>query len=337
MTVNTIFILILVALLVFKYVNRKVDYSDSDIPPFKPVISTDEDDDEKDEYDEISEPDDDVEDVEDVEEVEKPVINAPEPSVVDFTKTPEKKVARLFGIIGKPLGHSISITYFKKKFRAEHIDADYKNFEIESAEELKNILAANPNLCGLNVTIPYKQDVIPMMDRLDESAAQVGAVNVIKVIRSNNKVELVGYNTDAIGFGESIAPLIEDRKKALILGTGGASKAIKYALEKQGVECKFVSRNSNFDIFGYYELSPSVMEDYKIVVNCTPVGMWPDVEKCPDIPYAYISNEHLLYDVIYKPEETLFMKKGAQNGAVVKNGYEMWQRQAEATWRIWNE
>lgn len=330
---NTILIIILVAILVLKYVNKKVDFPDSGTPPFQPVNATDSDAD--DEEDDSYEDDEDSIELESEESVESSP--APVSAVTDFSKTPEKKVERLFGIIGKPLEHSISIVHFKKKFREEHIDADYRNFEIDSADALKDILENHPNLCGLNVTIPYKQDVIPMMDRLDDSAVQVGAVNVIKVIRNADKVELVGYNTDAIGFGESIAPLIGDRKKALILGTGGASKAIKYALDKLGVESRFVSRNSGFDVMGYYELSPSVMEEYQIIVNCTPVGMWPHTDNCPDIPYAYVSDKHLLYDVIYRPEETLFMQKGSQYGATVKNGYEMWQRQAEATWRIWNE
>lgn len=247
-------------------------------------------------------------------------------------------IDREFGIIGNPLKHSISITHFNNKFREENISARYQNFEIESADKLMEIIENNPRLCGLNVTIPYKEDVIPMMSRLDDTAAKVGAVNVIKILRDgNNQIELIGYNTDAIGFGNSIAPLIGERRKALILGTGGAAKAVKYALDKLGVESRFVSRNSSFDILGYYELSPSIMEEYQIIVNTTPLGMWPNVDNAPDIPYAYITPSHLLYDVIYRPEETLFMRKGKNYGATVKNGYEMWQLQAEATWQIWNE
>lgn len=330
MSSDLIFLLIVVAVLVLKYVRKNVDFSEDKLPPFQPI----EEEQEESEVDDSASSDtENIETVTTQQEAE-PVVTTVKP---DFSKTPARDVERLFGIIGKPLEHSISKVYFKKKFRTEHISADYMNFEIESAEELKDIVEANPNLCGLNVTIPYKQDVIPMMDRLDDSAARVGAVNVIKVVRNSDNTELVGFNTDAIGFMESIAPLIGDRKKALILGTGGASKAIQYALQQLGIESKFVSRNSTFDILGYYELSPSVMEEYQIIVNCTPVGMWPNSDKCPDIPYAYITSDHLLYDVIYKPEETLFMQKGAQQGAIVKNGYEMWQRQADATWRIWNE
>lgn len=335
---NILWVLIIVGLVFIKYVKDNVGINNN-VPPFEPINQAEEEETEEEEFEEESESEQEQDNPVIVESTPTPTSTpTPQQPVTErFDKTPQKQVERLFGIIGKPLEHSISITYFKKKFRAEQISADYRNFEIDSAEELKTILEENPNLCGLNVTIPYKQDVIPMMDRLDESAAQVGAVNVIKVVRNEGKVELVGYNTDAIGFEESIAPLLEDRNKALILGTGGVSKAVKYALDKLGVESKFVSRNSNFDILGYYELSPSVMDEYSILINCTPVGMWPDSDKCPDIPYAYISDKHLLYDVIYRPEETLFMKKGSQNGAIVKNGYEMWQRQADATWRIWNE
>jgi shikimate dehydrogenase len=244
---------------------------------------------------------------------------------------------RLFGIIGKPLEHSKSIVYFKQMFRENGINADYQNFEIDDISQLTEIIAKNPSLCGLNVTIPYKEDVIQYMDKLDDTARQIGAVNVIKILRTEDKVELIGYNTDAIGFIDSIRPIIGDRKKALILGTGGSSKAVKYGLDMLGIESRFVSRNSNFDILGYYELSPSIIEDSKIIVNCTPVGMWPNTSDYPAIPYADLTSEHLLYDVIYNPEETMFMQKGKYYGATVKNGYEMWQLQANATWNIWNE
>ena len=247
-----------------------------------------------------------------------------------------KQVDRLFGIIGKPLGHSKSMVHFKNKFRAEHISADYRNFELESIEELPGILEENPNLCGFNVTIPYKQDVMKYLDYIDESAKAIGAVNVVKIVWKDGKRELQGYNSDYIGFRDSIAPFIGDRKKALILGTGGVSKAVKYAFDTMGIESKFVSRNSSFDILGYYELSPSILEEYTILVNCTPLGMWPKVDECPDIPYTFMSNIHLLYDVIYNPEETTFLTKGKANGATIKGGMEMWELQAAETWRIWN-
>lgn len=247
-----------------------------------------------------------------------------------------KQVDRLFGIIGKPLGHSKSMVHFKEKFRREHISADYRNFELESIEELPEILEQNPNLCGFNVTIPYKQDVMRYLDYIDESAKAIGAVNVVKIVWKDGKRELQGYNSDYIGFRDSISPLVGDRKKALILGTGGVSKAVKYAFDTMGIESRFVSRNSSFDILGYYELSPSIMEEYTILVNCTPLGMWPKVNECPDVPYTFMSNIHLLYDVIYNPEETTFLTKGKANGAEIKGGMEMWELQAAETWRIWN-
>jgi shikimate dehydrogenase len=222
-------------------------------------------------------------------------------------------------------------------FRQNGINADYQNFEIDDISQLPDIISNNPNLCGLNVTIPYKVDVIQYMDRLDDTARQIGAVNVIKILRTEDKVELIGYNTDAIGFMESIRPIVGDRKKALILGTGGSAKAVKYGLDQLGIESRFVSRNTSFDILGYYELSPSIIEDSKIIVNCTPVGMWPNTSDYPAIPYGDLTSDHLLYDVIYNPEETMFMQKGKYYGATVKNGYEMWQLQADATWNIWNE
>lgn len=262
--------------------------------------------------------------------------SAKSPSATAY-RTNANQGNRLFGIIGKPLEHSKSIVYFKQLFRQNGINADYRNFEIDDISQLPDIISNNPNLCGLNVTIPYKEDVIQYMDRLDDTAKQIGAVNVIKIQRTEDKVELIGYNTDAIGFMESIRPLVGVRKKALILGTGGSSKAVKYGLDQLGIESRFVSRNSSFDILGYYELSPSIIEDSKIIVNCTPVGMWPNTSDYPAIPYADLTSDHLLYDVIYNPEETMFMHKGKYYGATVKNGYEMWQLQADATWNIWNE
>lgn len=244
---------------------------------------------------------------------------------------------RLFGLVGKPLGHSSSMVRFRKFFREQHISADYQNFEMDSVEGIRDFVAANPTLCGFNVTIPFKTDIIQYLDRLDETAAAIGAVNTVKVIRTDGRTELVGYNTDWIGFTQSVRPLAEGHSKALILGTGGAAKAVSYALGKLGIENRFVSRNSSFDVMGYYELSPSVMDDYDMVVNCTPVGMWPDVSQRPDIPYSFLSDRHLLFDVIANPEETQFMAKGKQYGATVKGGKEMLELQANAAWKIWNE
>lgn len=244
-----------------------------------------------------------------------------------------------FGLIGYPLGHSFSKNFFNEKFRSENICAEYVNFEIPTIEDFNKVLKANPTLCGLNVTIPYKEQVIGYLDELDKDAAAIGAVNVIKIDRSKGKLKLIGYNSDVLGFTQSIEGLLEPHhKKALILGTGGASKAINYGLKQLGLETLFVSRNRHNDnTITYSELTPEIMNDYKVIVNCTPVGMYPKADECPDIPYECITPEHLLYDLLYNPDTTLFMKKGSDNGAIVKNGLEMLLLQAFGAWDIWNK
>jgi shikimate dehydrogenase len=244
-----------------------------------------------------------------------------------------------YGLIGYPLGHSFSRNFFNEKFSSEGIDAEYVNFEIPSIKDFPNVLLQNPTLQGLNVTIPYKQQVIPYLDELDEDARQIGAVNVIKVIRpEKGKVRLVGYNSDVMGFSGSIEPLLEPRhRKALILGTGGASKAVDYGLRKLGLEVKFVSRRKQEGMLTYEELTPEVMDDYKVIVNCSPVGMFPHTDECPQIPYELLTPNHLLFDLIYNPDVTLFMKKGKERGAIVKNGLEMLLLQAFGAWNIWNK
>ncbi len=244
-----------------------------------------------------------------------------------------------YGLIGYPLKHSFSITYFNEKFQAENIDAEYVNFEIPHIEDFREVVDEHLNLCGLNVTIPYKEQVIPYLDELDNDTAKIGAVNVIKIIRQpKGKVKLVGYNSDIIGFSQSIAPLLQPHhKKALLLGTGGASKAVYRALENLNVKSTYVSRTKRSDdILTYNELTPEVMAEHTIIVNCTPVGMYPKVDFCPDIPYELITPTHLLYDLLYNPDETLFMKKGRAQGATVKNGLEMLLLQAFAAWEIWH-
>lgn len=217
-----------------------------------------------------------------------------------------------YGLIGYPLKHSFSIGYFNEKFTAENIDAEYVNFEIPRIEDFMEVIEENPNLCGLNVTIPYKEQVIPYLDELDKDTAKIGAVNVIKIIRlPKGKVKLVGYNSDIIGFTQSIEPLLQPHhKKALILGTGGASKAVYRGLENLGIKSTFVSRTKKEDKYLIYEeLTPEIMQEYTVIVNCTPVGMYPKVDFCPNIPYELLTPNHLLYDLLYNPNETLFMKK----------------------------
>ena len=245
-----------------------------------------------------------------------------------------------YGLIGYPLKHSFSRNYFNEKFASENIDAEYVNFEIEDIAAFKRIIDGNPNLRGMNVTIPYKEQVIPYLNGLDPATAKrIGAVNVIKIIRDGKKVQLIGYNSDILGFSHSIEPYLQPRhKKALILGTGGASKAVFCGLEDLGVESTFVSRTKKGpNLLTYDELTPEIMAEHLVIVNCTPVGMYPNVDFCPEIPYECLTPDHLLYDLLYNPDETLFMKKGAEQGATVKNGLEMLLLQAFESWGIWQK
>ncbi len=243
-----------------------------------------------------------------------------------------------YGLIGYPLGHSFSKNYFNEKFHSEGIDAEYVNFEIPSIEDFPKIVTSHPQLAGLNVTIPYKEKVISYLDEVDKDAASIGAVNVIKFIRNKGKLKLKGYNSDVLGFTQSIEPLLErHHQKALILGTGGASKAVNYGLHQLGLETRFVSRSrQNDSTITYADLTPQLMEEYKVIVNCTPVGMYPLADICPDIPYECLTPQHLLYDLLYNPNTTLFMKKGSEQGATVKNGLEMLLLQAFGSWDIWS-
>lgn len=243
-----------------------------------------------------------------------------------------------YGLVGYPLGHSFSKNFFNDKFEGEKIDAEYLNFEIPSIDEFPQIIENNPNLRGLNVTIPYKQLVMNYLDDVAPEARAIGAVNVIKVDNTGKTPKLIGYNSDVIGFTRSIEPLLKPHhKKALILGTGGASKAIKYGLEKLGIEPLFVSRTKKDKCITYDDINEEVLREYEVIVNCSPKGMYPHNDECPDIPYEYLNYNNLLYDLVYNPDETLFMKKGKERGAQVKNGLEMLLLQALAAWEFWNE
>lgn len=242
-----------------------------------------------------------------------------------------------YGLIGYPLGHSFSLSYFNEKFVDEHIDATYNNFEIPDISNLQEILDTNPDLKGLNVTIPYKEKVIKYLDDISPVAKAIGAVNVIRVSHRGKKTYLKGYNSDVIGFSKSIEPLLEPhQKKALVLGTGGASKAVHYALSSLGLAVQFVSRTKKQDALSYEEVTPDVVREHNVIVNCTPVGMYPHVDECPPLPYDAIDNQTLLYDLIYNPDETLFLQKGRERGATIKNGLEMLLLQAFASWEFWN-
>ena len=244
-----------------------------------------------------------------------------------------------YGLIGYPLGHSFSISYFNQKFQDESIDAVYENFEIPTIDALPEILDSNPNLRGLNVTIPYKEKVIPFLDSVSPEARAIGAVNVIRVTHEGNNIKLKGYNSDVIGFTQSIEPMLDKKwhKKALILGTGGASKAIDYGLRNLGLETVFVSRYERPGTIQYKTITPDVIQEYNVIVNCTPIGMYPKTEECPLLPYEAMDQHTILYDLIYNPDETLFMKLGAQYGAQVKNGLEMLLLQAFASWEFWHD
>lgn len=241
---------------------------------------------------------------------------------------------RKFGLIGYPLTHSFSQSFFAEKFRREGIsNCRYDLYPLTSVEKLPHLLQAQHELEGLNVTIPYKEQVIPLLDELDATADQAGAVNVIRIVNGRR----IGYNTDVFGFMHSIKNLLQPfHSAALILGTGGSSKAVAYGLKKMGIEYEFVSRNPDEKELRYADLDEEVMHQYKTIINTTPVGMFPKVDDCPPIPYELITRSHLLFDLIYNPDETLFLKKGKERGATIKNGLEMLQLQAEKSWEIWN-
>ncbi|MDD5184602.1 MAG: shikimate dehydrogenase [Paludibacter sp.] len=241
-----------------------------------------------------------------------------------------------FGLIGFPLGHSFSKKYFSEKFERECIDAKYDLYELRSISGFTSLLE-NENLSGLNVTIPYKVEVIKYLDWLNDTAAKIGAVNTIKFIHINGKQILKGYNTDAIGFENSINPLLLSiHKKALILGTGGASKAIDYVLNNKGIETTFVSRTPKSGMLTYQQLTKEILSENLIIINASPVGTFPHSDECPDIPYEFLTEKHILFDAVYNPSITLFMKKGKKQGAKVLNGEEMLKGQAVAAWKIWN-
>lgn len=242
-----------------------------------------------------------------------------------------------FGLIGLPLTHSFSKKFFTEKFENEQIDARYDLFELKHIADF-SLLIEEHDLSGLNVTIPYKEKVIEFMDELDETASEIGAVNVIKFINNKNSLILRGYNSDAIGFENSLKPfLMPHHQKALILGTGGASKAIDYVLRKNGIQTTFVSRTTKPDMLTYKKLTEDVLTQNTVIINASPVGTFPHSNECPDIPYQFLTDKHLLFDVVYNPAETLFLKKGREQGATGLNGEQMLVGQAVAAWEIWNK
>lgn len=269
-----------------------------------------------------------------------------------------------YGLLGFPLGHSFSRKFHNERFARLGIDAEYVNFELEDIHTLPQVLAAETDLCGLNVTIPYKQDVMQFLDELDPVAARIGAVNTVQFIRSSadnaagragiDGLRLVGHNTDIIGFTDSIRPLLIEagiidatncqasstspvRPKALILGTGGASKAVKVALEDMGITPVYVSRTPAPGRLTYAELTADVMAEHLVIVNCSPVGMFPHIDACPEIPYQFLTPGHVCYDLIYNPAETLFLTKAKAMGSYIMSGGAMLEGQAIASYNIWTQ
>jgi shikimate dehydrogenase len=250
-----------------------------------------------------------------------------------------KNDMKKYGLIGYPLTHSFSKRFFTEKFETENIESSYDNFEIDSIQKFPEIIRNNPKLIGLNVTIPYKEQVIPFLNELNDSAQKIGAVNTVKITRTSTGVYLKGFNTDTFGFENSIKPLLKEyHKKALILGTGGASKALKFVLNKLGIEFISASIEELKDNeIRYDEVDEKMMAERLLIINATPLGTYPKTESFPAIPYEFITEKHLLFDLVYNPEVTQFMARGKARGATVKNGYEMLLGQALRSYEIWNK
>jgi shikimate dehydrogenase len=242
------------------------------------------------------------------------------------------------GLIGFPLSHSFSVKYFREKFKRESIpDFEYRNYPIQSVHELRPMIEEREDLIGLNVTIPHKEAVMPLLDELDPEAEQIGAVNTIRIKRGSGKIHLKGYNSDTYGFRESLLPLLgAGHQNALVLGTGGASKAVTYTLEQLGIGYQYVSRDPAADQLHYLDLCYAVIKKHTLIINTTPLGTYPDTSTFPNIPYDLITSGHVLYDLVYNPPETEFLRFGKQKEATVKNGHEMLILQAERSWEIWN-
>lgn len=243
----------------------------------------------------------------------------------------------LFGLIGYPLGHSFSASFFKKKFELEGIAATYRNFPLEQIMNFPDLLEQEPGLIGLNVTVPHKQKVIPYLDELSPTAKAIGAVNTISIQRTGVKLLLKGDNTDVIGFRQSLEEhLLPHHRSALVLGTGGSSLAVHYVLAQLGIDSLKVSRSAGEDQLSYGDLDGRILAKTAIIVNTTPLGMYPDVGSYPGIPYEALTPEHLLFDLVYNPEKTAFLKKGESRGSTCVNGHDMLRYQALASWDIWN-
>lgn len=249
-------------------------------------------------------------------------------------------IYKTYGLIGKTLSHSLSCDYFTAYFQEHGITAEYVNFELTTIEELRQLLATKKQLCGFNVTIPYKQEIIPLLDNVSDVAKEVNAVNVVKIEKCNSNLLLNGFNTDVTGFEYSLTPLLRDTdKQAIIIGTGGAAMSAAYVLKKLGIDYQFFSRSKpqSDNIISYN--NPQLI-DYRntdIIINATPLGMFPDIDSCPPVDFQQINAHHICYDMVYNPQETKFLKYAKQQGATIINGLKMLYRQAEDSWAIWNE
>jgi len=246
---------------------------------------------------------------------------------------------KIFGLIGYPLTHSLSQKLFIEKFQKENIkNVTYKTFPLKNLKDFNELFIQNSELAGLNVTIPYKEQIIKHMDEIDDIARKVGAVNTIKIKKSKNKIKLIGYNTDVYGFYHSLRSILKPmHKNALILGTGGASKAVAYVLQQLDIKYFFISRNPETrKEISYSDLCFTIIDSFNLIVNTTPLGTYPNVESYPPIPYEFLSKDHILYDLVYNPGETLFLKMGKQKNATTINGLSMLKLQAEKAWEIWN-
>ncbi len=245
----------------------------------------------------------------------------------------------LYGLLGYPLGHSFSASFFNEKFRREGIDAEYRNFELPEIGDFMELVAELPELCGLNVTIPYKQQIIPYLTKLSDQAREIGAVNTVRLVydQDRNLTALEGYNTDAPAFARTLAPLLPQQPvSALVLGSGGASRAVCAALNWLGVSYTIVSRTAAEGRIGYDQLTDEIMAANRVIINTTPLGMYPNIDECPPLPYELLTANHICYDLVYNPAETLFIKKAAARGATTSNGIAMLHLQALLAWQIWN-
>jgi shikimate dehydrogenase len=242
---------------------------------------------------------------------------------------------RLYGLLGYPLSHSFSQKYFTEKFQNLGLkDIAYENFSLPSIDALQEILDKRAGLAGFNITIPYKKEVLAFLDQVSPAVAEIGACNCVRIVNGKR----IGYNTDVVGFEQTLAPFLKPHHQhALILGTGGASAAVEWVLKKRGIAYQYVSRTASATSTSYDQIDQATMESHTLVINTTPLGMYPNIDACPNLPYQFMNEQHHLFDLVYNPEETQFLAKGKAKGASIQNGWEMLILQAEESWRIWNE